>query len=309
MPDMFLDETDPLLSSSPSLPSSSASALPSSSTSSTPALVPESLHLPPRQTIPINAEIAHLLAVYQTGVATWMDIFDHACSYQREVTRRCLHSELLMRSICAFTAKHLSLLPSGHIWASAASGYYGDSLRLLIRHFNSDTPQDDALTATVLLCSYEMIAAQGHEHQRHFYGAMVLITTRGINALSRGMDRANFWIYIRHEITVALVNETPLQIKPRDWNASWPDGVVEEDALGNQLLCLVGKAIDVAYSPDPLIAMGSERQTLLTEAARWFDALPTSCRGIKYDESVEDGFTKIYFAIPASGKSLEQSPV
>ncbi|KAH6643361.1 C6 zinc finger domain protein [Truncatella angustata] len=300
MPDFILDENDPPTSVSSGLLSSSSSALPSSSSSSTPALAPGTLHLPHQPTIPLTAEIAHLLAVYQTGVATWMDIFDHTCAYQREVPRRCLNSELLMRSICAFTAKHLSLLPSGLIWASAASGYYGDSLRLLIRHFNSDDPPDDALTATVLLSSYEMIAAQGREHQRHFYGAMVLITTRGINALSQGMDRANFWVYIRHEITVALVNETPLQINPREWNASWYEGMVEEDALGNHLLYLVGRAIDVAYSRALPASTSSERHAIQAEAARWFNALPTSYPGVRYGEPDVHGFNKTYFAIPAA---------
>lgn len=287
---------------------SDESALPSSSSSSsTPAVVPSSLHLLQPQTVPFNIEIAHLLAVYQNGVATWMDIFDHNCAYQREIPRRCLTSNLLMRSVCAFTAKHLSLLPSGSIWSAVAADYYGDSLRMLIRYLNSDSPQDDALTATMLLCSYEMIAAQGHEHQRHFYGAMVLIMTRGISALSLGTDRANFWIYIRHEITVALVNEVPLQISPNVWNASWQEGEVEEDALGNQLLCLLGRAIDTAYCPNPQLPVSGEREVILADAATWLDGLPFSFRGVKYGDPDDHGFSKSYFAVPAAGKSIHQS--
>ncbi|KAI0128328.1 C6 zinc finger domain protein [Xylariales sp. AK1849] len=284
---------------------SEESGLPSSSSSSSVSAFPsESLNLPPRQTILFNAEIAHLMAIFQTGVATWMDVFDHSCAYQREVPRRCLTSELLMRSVCAFTAKHMSLLPGGSIWAAAAAGYYGDSLRLLIRYLNSDSPQEDALTATMLLCSYEMIAAQGHEHQRHFYGTMVLITSRGVSALSSGMDRANFWIYIRHEITVALVNEVPLQINPSLWNANWREGEVEEDALGNQLLCLVGRAIDIAYSRDPPASMSSERQAIHEQAAKWSSGLPKSFRGTQYGEPDNHGFNKIYFAVPAAATAM-----
>jgi hypothetical protein len=251
-----------------------------------------------------------------------MDIFDHGCAYQREVLRTCLTSKLLLTSICAFTAKHLSLLrvPSGGNpdlnapdWAAAAARYYGESLRMLIaclsNNRSSQSPHDDPLTAAMLLGSYEIIAAQGQEHRRHFHGAMVLIKTHGINAQSvEGLDRANFWIYVRHDITVALINETKLQISPKEWNVKWREGESEEDTLGNQMLWLVGRAIDVAYAlpcdlPDKGVS-DSERQNICADAARWFDSLPLSFRGVKYGELGDDhGFTKIYFAVSAAGKS------
>ena len=104
------------------------------------------------------------------------------------------------------------------------------------------------MTATILLSSYEMIAAQGQEHRRHFYGALMLIKTHGICARSVGLDKANFWIYIRHEIVVALVNESKLLLSPNEWNASFRDGETEEDLLGNQLLWLLARAIDLVYA-------------------------------------------------------------
>lgn len=266
------------------------------STSST-----RSLQASQQYTIQLNAEGAHLLTVYQTGVATWMDIFDHTCAYQREVSRRCLTSELLMSCVCAFTAKHLSLLPSGDIWTAAAARYYGNSLRALIQYLGSP-PQDDALTATMLLCSYEMIEAQGQEHQRHLYGAMTLIQSHGISAQSLHMNRADFWIYIRHEITVALVNEMPLQLNPEDWNVNWPEEDAEEDAMGNQLLWLLGKAINMAYSRGSPGSPNSERQGLHDDAGRWFDSLPIPFRGVRYGETDDHGFNRIFFPVPAAGK-------
>ncbi|KAK0630318.1 hypothetical protein B0T17DRAFT_218509 [Bombardia bombarda] len=257
------------------------------------------------QIVPLTAENAHLLTVYQAGVATWMDIFDHTCAYQREVPRRCLTSGLVLNSVCAFTAKNLSLLPSGDVWAATAARYYGDSLRMLIRYLNSSSPQSDALTATMLLCSYELIAARGHEHQRHCYGALTLITTHGITAQSLGMDRANFWIYIRHEITVALVNEVPLQINPTEWNVTWPEeGNVEEDVLGNQLLWLLGRAINVAYTPISHLSPGRERQEILTDAAMWFATLPVSFKGVKYGQPDDQGFNKIYYPVSAAAAAM-----
>lgn len=206
-----------------------------------------------------------------------MDIFDHKAHYQRVVTSRLLVSELLLRCVCAFTAKNLSLMESGQSWVPIAARYYGESLRMLIELLGSSAPHEDALTATMLLCSYEMLANEGQEHRRHYSGAVTLIKTHGISASSTGMDRANFWVYVRHEIVVALVNETKLQISPEEWKVQWREGEEDEDALGNQLLWLLGKAVDLVFAKDPLTGQLSEtteeRRELLREVEQWYNGL------------------------------------
>ncbi len=177
---------------------------------------------------------------------------------------------------------------------------------MLIQLLGSTAPQDDALTATMLLSSYEMIAAQGQEHRRHFYGALMLIKTHGICARSVGLDKANFWIYIRHEIVVALITESKLLLSPNEWNVSFREGETQEDVLGNQLLWLTARAIDLVYAKDtdtekPVATMG-ERMELLRAAERWFDGLPASFQGVKYGKSTEEGFFKLFFAMPAAGE-------
>jgi hypothetical protein len=240
-------------------------------------------------------------------MATWMDLFDHACTYQRVVSRQIMDSELLLHCVCAFTAKNLSLLPSGMAWVSAAAHHYGESLRLLRELLNNSIPQENALTATILLSSYEMIAAQGQELQRHFFGATLLIRTHGISASSHGINRANFWIYIRHEVVVALVNESPLQMSPTEWNANWRDGETEEDALGNRLLWLVGRAINVVFAKDPktqepMPIMVDTRNDLLREADMWLAALPPSFRTTTYGEPSDEGLSRLYYSLPAVGE-------
>ncbi|XWW93484.1 hypothetical protein V2A60_001417 [Cordyceps javanica] len=242
--------------------------------------------------------MVHLLKRYQTGVATWMDMFDGNCTYQREILRRCTGSTLLVHSVCAFTAKHLSLLPAGEVWEHAANCYYSRALQALLEQIRRGASHlEDTLTATMLLASYEITADQDDAHKPHFDGATRLITTRGISASSTGMDLANFWIYIRHEIFVALVNEAPLQIEPRTWKVIWREKETDEHALGNHILWLVGRAIDVVYR----LGTPSERRTdIQDEAAKWFDSLPASFHGTRYSGPDDQGFCKLYFAVPAS---------
>ena len=89
-----------------------------------------------------------------------MDLFDHGMSYQRDVMRRVFSSQLILNSVCAFTAKQLSRLKSGQVWEPVAARYYGESLRDLIHLLADPTAcQDDALTATIMLSSYEIGSA------------------------------------------------------------------------------------------------------------------------------------------------------
>ncbi|TID02782.1 hypothetical protein CH35J_003955 [Colletotrichum higginsianum] len=262
-----------------------------------------------RAQVTLTAEMVHLLTTYRTSVATWMDIFDYGCAYQLEVLRRCMTSKLLVRSVCAFTAKHLSLLPSGDVWVAPATRYYGESLRGLIGYIGTGSVPEDVLTATILLCSYEIIATQGEEHQRHLAGAKLLILNRGVSASSVGLDRANFWIYIRHEITVALFNKTTLQISPRDWRVNWRETEVEEDVLANQLLWLLGRAIDVVFRQEQSVftttaTLCDERQEIYAEVATWFRCWSPSFKGVKYGEPDDQGFSKLYFPVPCAAAAM-----
>jgi Fungal specific transcription factor domain len=253
---------------------------------------------PPPLLLPLSSEMVHLLNEFRQGMATWMDIFDHTCTYQREVCRLGLTSELLLRCICAFTAKRLCLLPFGEIWMPIATKYYSESLSLLIKQLNDPESNDVALTAVILLSSYEILAAHGQAHRRHCEGAMKLMRMQGISARSLHLDRANFWIWIRHDITVAIMNETSLQMSPKEWNVSWREGETQEDLLGNQLLWLVGRAVDWTYgSRTP-----HENNEILQDAEQWYTGLSVSFRGVKYGDSVEDGLSKVHFAVSAAGE-------
>lgn len=80
--------------------------------------------------VDLDDEVVFLLNKFRAGLATWMDVFDFDKTYETEVLRRALHSDLLLRCICAFTAQHLSLLVSGEFWFPIASRYYGQ-----VRHY------------------------------------------------------------------------------------------------------------------------------------------------------------------------------
>ncbi|KAI1823682.1 C6 zinc finger domain protein [Xylaria intraflava] len=250
----------------------------------------------------LQDETVRLLTIFRSSLATWMDIFDFSETYQREVCRRALHSHLVLYCICAITAKHLSLLPSGEVWQPTASRYYGKALQHLIVALSRVRPDTngDELTASMLLASYEVIVASGTPHYSHYQGSMDLIRSQNISAASSGMNRANFLIYVRHEITIALAREKPLRSNPKDWRIlQQPSPDMGEDDMGNCLLWLSGSVVNLIYGTD---VISSDRKSLIDCADDWYSCTTETFRGISYGDLDEAGLQKLFFAVPAAGK-------
>jgi hypothetical protein len=251
----------------------------------------------------LTSESAFLLQTYVRTVATWMDIFDHSSTYQHKIPQLVLASPLLFHCVCAFTANHLALSNSSHdpSWEVTAVKHYGEALRLLIDALNMPS-HEHALTASMLLLSYEIHGAQRSEdYRRHFLGLTVLVKSRHVTAQSSGTDLANFWIYIRHEMVVAMTSEKPLILDPSDWEVSWLEGETREDVLGNHVLWILARVINLIFGPDGRTEAGKEqRQDFLQEIEVWRRGLSQTFVGIPYGDKVEDGFCNVYFPVVAA---------
>jgi len=256
-----------------------------------------------KRTIRLNPESAFLLQTYVRTVATWMDIFDHGSTYQYKIPQLVLSSPLLFHCVCAFTANYLALSNSSHdpSWEVTAVKHYGEALRLLIEALSMPS-HEHALTASMLLLSYEIHTAQRSEdYRRHFLGLTVLIKSRHVTAKSSGTDVANFWIYIRHQIVVAMASEQPLILDPAEWEVAWKEGETREDVLGNHVLWILARVINLIFGPDSLTEAGKEqRQNFLLEIELWRRGLSDTFVGISYGDKDEDGFCKVYFPVAAA---------
>lgn len=168
----------------------------------------------------------------------------------------------------------------------------------MIETLNHAEPSSDMLTAAILLSSYEAIAASRSSHKSHYKGALNLILTRGISARSVGLDRANFFVYLRHEITIALNDGLPLQFDPLSWNIAKPGAGASEDNVANYLMLLIGQTVNVIHSgKDSLL----ERKRLEAQIEEWHNAVSEEFRGIPYGKVVEGRPQKIFFPVPATG--------
>jgi hypothetical protein len=219
-----------------------------------------------------------------------MDLLDFDNTYQIHIPRITLTSPLVFHCICAFTAKHLCLSNARlhGAWDPIARQHYGEALRLLIKSLN-DPFCEYTLTATLLVSSYEILARIGAtEHKRHFLGTTMLIRSQGVTAQSCGIDRANFWIYARHEIGVALSTEEPLILNPDvEWNVSLNERETREDVLGNHVLWILARVINLVFGPEGSTdASRPKREAFLDELEEWRLRLPDAFIGISYGDKV-----------------------
>lgn len=258
---------------------------------------------PSTGTISLTSETAFLLQTYVRTVATWMDLFDFQSSYQLRVPQLVLNSPLLFYCVCAFTANHLALSNASKepAWKVVAVKHYGEALRLLIEAL-SMPDYEHALTASMLLLSYELHGAlRSEDYRRHFLGLSTLIRSRKITAQCTGTDRANFWIYVRHEIALAFSSETPLVLDPSEWAVTWNVGETREDVLGNHVVWIVARVVNLIYGPHGRSATSkAEREAFLEELEVWRAGLSDTFVGIPYVEKDEEGFRRVYFPVTAA---------
>lgn len=257
----------------------------------------------PESTGMMTAEVIQLLRKYQSGIGTWMDIFDHHRFYEIEVVRRATSSALLLHSLCALTARQTEIVTRSDCAYGAASTYYVKSLRLLIAALaDPQACKEDILTATILLSSYEVLSAPGTEHRKHLYGAMALCRSHGSNAAIHPLGRASFWIFARQDVSLALINECPTALDPKSWGMPRDQVPESEDLMGNRTIWIMVLVIAIVFGAaedKSEILTGYEQLTSLLND--WHQSLPSSSKAHICGSRTEDGFQDIWFATPAAG--------
>lgn len=256
----------------------------------------------------LSKQCVDLLQVYQEGIGTWMDVCDDTLTYQRHVVRLALSSELLLHSICALSAKQMSLVKEKYLWEPVAADHYGTSLRLLMRDLDrSDMSRDAALAAAILLCSYELLANPGTDYKKHILGARTLIQTYKAMNGSTDVERASFWIFARQDVAMAIMNETQTLIHPSEWEAAVHRLGNAEDGLCNKIIWLLARTVQLRFiskgelDPQP---PSTHARDVSSAIDQWWRDLPPTTHGVRVEGVSEDGLTEIWFHAPSTCESL-----
>lgn len=262
---------------------------------------------PPTSThqLRLSKQCIDLVQVYQDGIGIWMDACDDTLTYQRDVVRLALSSELLLHSICALSAKQMSLVKERYLWEPVAADHYGTSLRLLMRDLDrSDMSRDIALAAAVLLCSYELLANPGAEYKEHLLGARTLIQTYKAMNGTTDIERASFWIFARQDVAMAISNETQTLIHPSEWEAAVERLGNTEGDMGNKVIWLLARIVQLRFTSEGEFDSQSSALGHVSSAIdQWWCDLPPTTHGVRVEVESEDGLTETWFHAPSTGQS------
>lgn len=107
---------------------------------------------------------------------------------------------------------------------------------------------------------------------------------------------------MRHEIGLALATEKPLTLHPDEWNVHWKTNESREDILGNQMLWILARVINLVFGEDATSESGRQkRDEYIYELEQWRSGLSETFIGVPYGEEDNEGFGKVYFTVTAAG--------
>lgn len=245
---------------------------------------------------------AYLLRRFQDGIATWIDLFDHHCRYQRLLMRHVSHSELLRSAICALAARQLALQQESSRWNREASEYYSVALRLQSEAMEAAPMSELLLPATLLLASYELMLLPGHDYSQHLLGAKAIVEAQFGSLQPNQLWVAAYWHFFRHDVSVALTNHREILLGQSHWLDRSLDADAEEDSLGNASLVLIAKALRWNHGPIDNLNDSTTYVKLQEDLTAWNNASFTK---FSVFQSADSGVE--WYATPAAPPAKQQA--
>ncbi|RSL55219.1 hypothetical protein CEP54_009488 [Fusarium duplospermum] len=202
----------------------------------------------------------------------------------------------------------MSLTEDKDLWEPISMQHYGQSLILLSQDlWAKGANRDTILSATILLCCHNTLAVPDADYQRLLYRRRTLIEA-DLNAIDASdISRASFWIYARHDVSLALENERPTLIPPNEWPAVPSPQETQEDALAKRMLWLLARVIEARFDSRSDMDMKEQDELILnlsSELTGWSMRIPAHANGVEVeddlDEDLDDDLEHTWFCVPAA---------
>ncbi|KAJ4861486.1 hypothetical protein T069G_02440 [Trichoderma breve] len=106
---------------------------------------------------------------------------------------------------------------------------------------------------------------------------------------------------------MALINYCPTLVAASEWPDAMTSSNLEEDAVGNKVLWLLAKVIELRFAPPSSTMPDGHEQTLRdigSEVDKWWDDLPSTSRGLSSGEISEDGLSQLWFCVQSAAAGL-----
>ncbi|RFU32758.1 hypothetical protein B7463_g3577, partial [Scytalidium lignicola] len=158
---------------------------------------------------------ARLMRYFVDNLARWFDLCDYERHFALIVPKRAATCPMLLNATLAVSARHLSFLGRTDICdLSDFVRYQEQCLHHFIPSLNNSAVilDENILAATVILRYLEEVDVPlfVSETQYHLIGTRIFVHAQGEALVAGGLRQAAFWVAIRQEIYMALVNQRPV---------------------------------------------------------------------------------------------------
>lgn len=161
-------------------------------------------------------EVLYMQA-FINGVSVWMDSLDKEKHFSRLIPCHALKSPMLLNSILACGAMHLSLVDA-KFKDETALLYYDTATTMLLRSLqNPDRITSESAVTAVVLNVYEIMSEKPAPRMAHIAGARALIRECRWNAKSTGVGAACFWLNVGMEVLSCLAFNWTVTWDPDHW--------------------------------------------------------------------------------------------
>ncbi|KHN98996.1 uncharacterized protein MAM_03458 [Metarhizium album ARSEF 1941] len=216
---------------------------------------------------------AELLRFYREHWASGLDSQDDGRHFTIHVPQLALNTPILLNAIFAVTSLHQSRLLGSS--PSVAEQYHGKCVKLLLHMLEHEhAPMDDVLLATtVILRVYEQMNGSFGDNECHLLGASAIAATQ--SSASGSLWKAAFWIYLRQDIYMAILDHRPVRIDlSRCW--LWREPQPRNDAQWSQLIMLIVAEITRFCFSQPTARRAEKWQELREQVDEWRRLRPQS---------------------------------
>ncbi|TWU79060.1 hypothetical protein ED733_008598 [Metarhizium rileyi] len=240
------------------------------------------------------------IQAFADGVGVWMDSLNSGNQFTQVIPWYALKSSVLLNSLMACGAKHLSF--SKPEVENRAVALYNTATAQLLRVLQNPERDDvDCTTASILLNVYEAMSHKPIHRMSHMVGARALIRKCGWNATSTGIRAACFWLSIGMEVLSCLSMNWTVTWHPDDWglDLDWgrsdePDSSIDSQTWVHRSFYILAKVVNfratsMAFHPsDPhkdqsrLSCRLADWQALKQLCDDWNNCSPRSMRPVGY---------------------------
>ncbi|KAJ5609967.1 hypothetical protein N7510_006686, partial [Penicillium lagena] len=156
---------------------------------------------------------------YMEALAALLDITDIQRHFAVDVPELALSCPVLLNSLMAFSARHLSRTSSFD--SAVADHYHHECVSLIIPMLDQkDLVADETLfAAAVILRAFEETneSKMGDEPERHLTGTSVFANAQLEFRTWGGLGHAAFWVFVRQDIYMSLLSQRPLKVDLTGW--------------------------------------------------------------------------------------------